>query len=229
MIPPRRAAGLLVAILAPLSAALGGCAAFAHFWALVSPPKKVKAKFTPPKGKKVLVFVDDFRQPISHETMKKELTARLNKELKDNKVARETVPYDRLADLAGDPTFNRTRITNIGKRLGADLVIYVEIHKLTLKESPDSPLWQGSLHVGVKVVDCERGKLWPKDRPEKGYSVDYTEPHVSEDLSTTYGIVVTKRLAARVARRIVRLFHDHTEPTYLFGKEDEERELDKDL
>lgn len=229
MIPPRRAAALLAAILASLSAALGGCAVFAHFVALVSPPKKVKAVFQPPKDKKVLVFVDDFRQPISHETMKKELTARLNKELKDNQVARETIPYDRLADLTRDPTFNRTRITNIGKRLGADLVIYVEIHNLTLKESPDSPLWRGSLKVGVKVVDCERGNLWPKDRRDKGHVVNYTEPHVSEDLSTTYGIVVTKRMAARVARRVARLLYDHTEPTYLFGKEDEERELDADL
>jgi hypothetical protein len=235
MISPRRETALLAAILACLSAAFGGCAAFAHLVAALSPPKTVKAVFQPSKGKKVLVFVDDLRlnydprQPGSSETMKKELTTRLNKEILDNKVARETIPYDRLSDLAGEPTFRRMRIPNIGKRLGADLVVYVEIHKLTLRESPDSPLYRGTLNVGVKIVDVERGRLWPTDRPDKGYAVDYTEPHVSEDLSVTYAVVVTKRLAARVARRVARLFYKHKVPTHLFGKDDEDRELDANL
>jgi len=217
----RRTLSILVLIV-PLTAAAGGCQFFAWFVAQFSPPKKVEALYKLPKGKKVLVFVDDFRRPVRWEPIKELLTERVNAELTEQKLAATTVPYEKLEDLAHSTRdFNKLSIPRIGHSLGAELVVYVEIREFGLKENDQSPLWQGRMDANVKIVDPRKGTLWPEDRPD-GYPLSYAEPRPSENLSETYGRVVAKNVAAKMGRKIARLFYDHTVPTRVFEDEGEE-------
>lgn len=203
-----------------LTLSVGGCQqGIAWFVAQFQPPKEYKAEYRLPPGKKVLVFVDDFRRPVGHPPIKEKLTDQINKLLVEHKVAAETMLYDKLDDLAhSERDFNRMPIPNVGRRLGADLVVYVEIRKFSLKENEQSPLWQGQMDVNVKVVDSAAGLLWPpKDQPG-GYPVTYADSKPSEDLSPTYGQVVCDRMAEKLGRKIARLFYDHKVPVNLFGE-----------
>ena len=212
---------IVLMLIAPLTGALGGCQFVAWFVAQFYPPKKVKALYKLPEGKKVLVFVDDLRRPVSYEPIKEGLAERLSAELIKNKVAASTVPYEKLEDLAhATRDFNRMPIPNIGRKLGADVVVYVEIREFSLKENDQSPLWQGRMDVNVKVVNSQTGLLWPEGRPD-GYPLSYADSKPSENLSESYGIVVAKNLAAKTARNIGRLFYNHKVPVEIFGDEDE--------
>lgn len=214
---------LIVLVLIPLlTAALGGCQLVAFIVAQFAPPQDVEAVYEPPEGKTVLVFVDDFRRPVSYEPIKEALAEGVAAELVEHEVAARTIPYGKFEDLVHSTRdFNRMPIPNVGRELGADLVVYVEIRRFSLKEDDQSPLWQGQMDVNVKVVNSQTGILWPKGRPD-GYPVSYAEREPSQDLSETYGTVVAKKVAAKMSRKVARLFYDHKVPAKVFGDEEEE-------
>jgi len=214
---------LLVVALTGLAASAGGCAVFAWLAAQTAPPRKFPAKYKLPKGKKVLVFVDDYRWPVNYEPIKAELARRIAKELIEHKAVEEIIPYERLEDLAySTRQFRQMGIPAVAKKLGADLVVYVDIRRFTLKENPGSPLWQGWMEVDVKVVDPKEGPIWPpKDRPD-GYPIKYADREPSTNLSDTYDVVLSKVVAALTARKVGRLFYDRTERAKWFGDKEEE-------
>lgn len=199
----------LVILLTASTFSLGGCAVFGWFVAQFSPPQKVDAVYTPPSGKTILVFVDDLANPVSYEPIKAELTKRLNKKIIENEIAAEVVPYEELLNLmAATPGFNQLHIPTVGRKLDADLVLYVEIVRFCLKDNEVSPLWHGELKTKVKIVDSRQGRLWPDDRPG-GYPVEPVETRPAENPSSSYGSELTEILAERMANTISQIFYDH--------------------
>jgi hypothetical protein len=199
--------------LAALAAALlpaGGCRApIAWLVAQFAPPKKVKALYALPKGRRVLVFVDDFSNPVSYEPIKRQLTLRLNERLVAAEVVTETVDYDRLFDLmAQRRDFNTLGVVEVGSELGAEVVFYVHIDRFHLRDNEFTPLWEGEFKVSVKVVDvAEVRTLWPEDR--ELHPVPAVKLQPVQETSGSYGEAVAEKLADRMADRIVDLFRDH--------------------
>jgi len=202
----------LAVLLAPLLLSHCSCAVFAWLAATFSPPEKVEAQFRPPADKTMLVFVDDILNPVDHEPIKIELTHRLNEHLSANKVAARTVPYDRLADLiASTPNFNLLAISEVGQKLGADLVLYVQIDEFALKDKAATQLWHGNLEATVRVVDVTKGRLWPRNRPA-GHSMPPVETPTATGSSDTNAEEITHTLAAMMADQIAKLFYKHEVP-----------------
>lgn len=190
-----------------------------------APPQKVDALYKPPSGKKILVFVDDMLNPVCYEPIKAELTQLLNRRLIANKVAAEVVPYqDMLTLVAATLQFNRLAVTEVGQRLGADIVLYVKIDRFSLKDNEMVPLWQGRLHATVRMVDVEFGRLWPEDRLE-GYPVRPVVPPAETSPLSRYGEVLSKKLANQMADRIAKLFYDH-EISAAEAREQQEKETE---
>ncbi|MGB2821364.1 MAG: hypothetical protein WBF17_10310 [Phycisphaerae bacterium] len=205
-------AATLAVILAPLLLGHCSCAVFAWLAAKFSPPDKVEAQFELPSGKTVLVFVDDILRPVSHEPVKIELTNRLNEYLVANKVAARTVSYDRLADLvAGTPNFNLLAVSEVGQKLAADVVLYVQIDEFALKDEAAEQLWHGRLRATVRMVDVAKGRLWPKNRPA-GYSLPAVETPTVAQSSDTGADEIARTLAAMMADQVAKLFYEHEEP-----------------
>lgn len=197
-----------------LSGALGGCSpGLGWLGSVFAPPEKIKAVYHPPKGKKVLVFVDDIKRPVSYSPIKGELTRLLNRRLTEANVAAETVPYEKMLDLvAATPDFNHLPVATVGRRLGAELVVYVHIDKFSLKEEEIGTLWQGRFEASVRVVDVRKGVLWPKDRPMDGFDVPPIKTPATIEVSPTYGRKLSQELAEKMAERIAFLFYDHEVP-----------------
>jgi hypothetical protein len=202
----------------PLAAAMvcaGGCTqSLAWFVAQFAPPKKVQALYEPPKDQKVLVLVEDKPAPVSFEPIKYELAERIGRKLVDRKIARETVSQDRLLDLTNTRDYHLLSISEVGQKLGADLVLYVQVESFSLKDSPQSPLWQGRFATSVWVVDAKKPqRLWPKDTPTQGsgYRVGPVEFKHSENPSPSHGEEIARGLAEEMSEQIVRLFYDHEE------------------
>jgi len=181
-----------------------------------APPKKIKAVYKPPKGRRIMVFVDDLLNPVSYEPIKSDLTEQLNSQLMEHKVAAQTVPYEDLLDLiAATPEFNTLSIGEVGQRLGADIVLYVQIDWFSLREAEGSPLWQGRLETTVWMVDVQMAmlrksecRIWPDDR-STGYHVNPIEMPAEANSSEGYGRALAKVMAGRMADRIAKLFYDY--------------------
>jgi len=174
-----------------------------------APPQKVDATYEPPKDKTFLVFVDDMVHPVFYEPVKGELAEKLNRQLVDKGVAAKTIPYSKVLALASaTPGFNRLSVSEVGEKLGADIVLYVIVDKFSLKDNEATPLWQGRLSTTVRLVAVGIDRLWPEDRLE-GYPVEPLEMSPETHPSPTYGEVLSKKLAEKMADRIAKLFYDH--------------------
>lgn len=199
-----------------MACALTSCQAIAWPIAALAPPQKVKALYTLPADKKVLVFVDDLQNPVHYPPVKRDLAEAIGKELMAQKAVGATIPYERVLDLmAGDKAFNDLGVANVGRKVGADVVVYVEIKSFKLREAEGSPLWEGQLGAAVRVVDAwatkkDSARLWPKDAVE--YNVPAVGLPVKEDPNADYGAELAKTLSARMADRVAKLFYDHEVP-----------------
>jgi hypothetical protein len=179
---------------------------------MAAPTETVKPLFTLPEGKKVLVFTDDILNPVAYQQIKGELTDRLNARLMQKKLVAATVPYETFVAWASrTPNLDRLSVSEVGKALDADLVLYVHVDHLRLKEDERSTLWRGELATTVRVVDVQAGRLWPLDRPE-GYAVQQVETPTVDDPSPVYGEEVARQLADAMSEAIVNLFCEHTVP-----------------
>jgi len=201
---------LLTLVLAAAVVGTGGCTPVIGWFAnAFAPPQKVKALYKPPPGKTVLVFVDDMLSPVSYERVKAELTGRLNRQLAEHGIAGKTIGYDELLVLiSATPNFNELAISEVGRKLGADVVLYVQITGFSLKDEEGMPLWRGRLATAVRFVGVEAGRLWPEDR-QGGYPVEPVEIPPSSHPSPTYGEALSKMLAEKMADSIAKLFYDH--------------------
>ncbi len=203
---------IAIAVAATAGAGVSGCQIFLPIIAMVElvfPHDKVPAEFKLPKGKRVLVFPDDMQRPVDYPPVKRALAEKVASVLLDRKAVSYAVPYDKLIDLRHDePHFNRLAVSEVGKKLGADLVIMINIDQFRLRESSMGTLWHGRFSGKVRVVDVNEGRLWPDE--SAGRPVSVTEP-ICDNTSETYGTVLSKLLADKLGTEVAGLFHAHKE------------------
>jgi hypothetical protein len=178
--------------------------------------QKIKPVYVVPKGRKVLVFVDDRTSPASYQPIKRLLTDKTNAQLVEHKISGEVIPYERLLDLmSSQRKFDQLTVVEIGKLTGADLVLYVDITGFQLKETSEMPLWDGRLETAVRWVDvhaavASQARLWPVNQMS-GHAVPAVSMPQKEDASANYSAELATGLADKMADRIAKLFYEHTD------------------
>jgi hypothetical protein len=210
---PRRI--LMTVLLTALPVVTCGCPLVAWLTANLAPPPTLKAEYQPPKDKIVLVVVREAEDcpPIEYVTIKYEMAEKIATKLVKHKIAASTVPNDSLQNLEFTREYRDMKLDEIGRKLGADLILCVQIQKFSLKESSVSPVWQGQMSASVMVVDCHalpgQAKLWPTDRPaNSGFPAQSVDLQPIEDSSTTYGEKVAHKVAEEMSENVVSLLHD---------------------
>ena len=202
-------------LVAAAATTLQGCALGSWAAAVFSPPMKDPALFEIPKGKTILVLPDDFESVVTYDPARGMLAESLNKLLVENKVATTTIPFSNLVDLdARTNNLEDLSVSEIGEKLGADIVVYVLFDAFSLKDDPGNPLWHGRLAANVRVVDVKGGLLWPKDRPRDGWPIKPVDIPTN-NTSVTYEQVLSRQLTAEAAQRIAWLFYEHPSPRRL--------------
>ena len=191
------------------SLCIGGCGAMA-WWASWLPPDAVDALYEFPKDTTVLVLVDDPKGLGREASIQLDLANALNDQLLKHKVAADIVPQRKLLfEMARIPSFHQLSISEIGRRLKADIVLHIKIEQFALKDNRLSPIWHGELGTTIKVVSVTEGRLWPKDR-HYGYAMpEINSPRESDDGSKRMGEKITMRMAKEMADKIAKLFYKH--------------------
>ena len=189
---------------------LGGCAVFGFVYNKLKPPEKIPAAYELPEGKTVLVMVDDVQYMLSHVEVKKYITDTVNQRLLDEELAADVVPYHQLVQLsASRRDFYSLAVSDVGRRLGADLVIFININSFELQDIEGTGLWQGHLEASVLVKDVASGQtLWPLDR-RLGMPMPPTRVRKAADSSPSTAQELAKDLSMRMGDRIAKLFYKH--------------------
>lgn len=207
MTTSRLASAALAVVAATAAALLGGCLLPLTLGEMLFPKSRVKPLFELPEKKTMLVFPDDLHRRVNYPPVKRAVARKLNEMIVDKRLALAVVDYDKLTDLrSAEPEFNRLSVATIGRKLGADLVIYVDITEFSLRDSPVGTLWRGRFGGKVRVVDVQQGRLWPDE--SAGHPVRVFEP-TTENSSETYGAELSRKLATRLAEEICGLFTSH--------------------
>jgi hypothetical protein len=202
---------LLAALLAGM-AGLCGCAGMFALGEKLWPKDRVPPKFTLPAQRKILVLPDDVDRPVGYPPVKAALANRCNKLLMEQKLAAQVIDYSQVQNLAASrKDFNQLAISSIAEKLGADLVIYVNIEQFALKDDPMETIWHGRMSVKVRVVDVlakstESATIWPEEHA--GYPLGVSEP-AADNSSETFGQQLANTLANRLGEQVVGLFYEH--------------------
>ena len=202
---------IFLTLLTAVAMTSGGCGVFAWL-ASLTPPDPIPAVYELPKNQVILVLVDDPTNCVNYPPVKFELAKRLNRELKNLNLTRETISYKKVMGLAAStPNFNRIQASKIGEKLGADLVLCVDITEFSMKDDPSSPVWTGRLKTSVRVIRVKDSqRLWPKDRVG-GYPVKAVETPIEvRDRSMQFGPKLAREMADLMTTNITHLFYTHT-------------------
>ena len=206
---------ITIVLLAAMLTCAGGCADAMGWWAeMWTPDSNDPPLYSIPKHKTILVMPDDYYSRLQFDSTRGALSNELNKLLMENNVTGSTIPFNKLQEAEGTQGFGKLTVDQVGRQVGADVVINVLFDRMSLRDDNQSDLWHGQLALRVKVVDAKTGlRLWPKDRVD-GWPIE-TVDIAPSSTAADYGPILTQELVVEAAKRIAYLFCDHPSPQRL--------------
>ena len=194
-----------------LLAAVAGCNIITPAAYIIEGPDSNEAQYTLP-DRRTVIFVDDRQNKLARTQLRSIIGDRvatdlMRKDLVTETIAsRDAIAVARREETAGKPL----SIEDIGRKVGAEVVIYVQIGGFNLSEEGNVPRPNG--YAMVKVIDVtERRRLFPSDPEQPGVEVDSTMREVSMDLynSPSGRRSIEEQLAENMGDRIAKVFYKH--------------------
>ncbi|MCE5327020.1 MAG: hypothetical protein LLG01_11475 [Planctomycetaceae bacterium] len=211
----RRFRAITIAMLGAMLTCTAGCMDAVGWWAeMFTPASTDPALYPVPKNKTILVFPDDYYSRLKSDATRGTFANELNKFLMENNVAASTIPFNKLQEVENTPGFEKLSVDQVGRQVGADLVMYVLFDRMSLKDDNQSDLWHGHLALRVRVVDAKTGAcLWPTDRRD-GWPIEAVDI-APTSTAADYGLVLEQELVVEAAKRVTYLFCEHPSPERL--------------
>ncbi|MEM1166998.1 MAG: hypothetical protein AAGI30_12000 [Planctomycetota bacterium] len=198
-----------------IATAAGGCNIVAPFYYIAEGPPKQPARFVLDTSRSLVIFVDDTRSVMPRRALQdiagREADRTLLGEGKfpiDFMVASQAARRATREDRAGD----YTSVVDIGRAVGAEVVVHVDVDQFGLASNEDSLTPQAAARV--KVVDAVRNeRIWPAR--ESGHRVDaeiFSQPETVV-ISRDERFRLEESLAQELGVVVARLFYEHEPET----------------
>jgi hypothetical protein len=187
---------------------LPGCNILGAGAFIVAGPPKKDAEYVLPQDRATVVVVDDRRNVVNPTPLRKQIADQVAQELLDRELVGTVIdPRDAMAAMSREDRYNEPMaMDEIGRAVGADLVIYIDM--LRFSNTPDGRTPRPVATGAVRVIDVvNRTRLFPAGetsqdaRPveamlnEMDPSVFRTRSssnQVYEDLAVAFGSEVSK-------------------------------------
>jgi len=159
------------------------------------------------KDQKILVFVDQPAYLSAYPNLRFYITDMITKILQDKEKAKIPpslfIDYHSLADLrAATPDFYTLSPTQIGEKLGADLVLAVTITDCKVNDIPEGGYVAGSLDAYAALYRVSSGeKLWPATESSRLVQVGFESERRGRDAAVV-------RLAAAASHCVTRYLYN---------------------
>jgi len=185
-----------------------GCGIAGIIASPTSGEKKIPAEYDlakPKEQKKILVLVKQPGWLTADTNLRYYLTKAMNKTLtqKVGILDSNLISYERLSEFRSDRAdFEMLSPSDIGRALGADMVLLVEIANYQLHEIQEAGCYKGKLGANAALFDAvKQTKVWPEQEGSKTVSVAF-------DIGPKGAELAVEKLAADIAFCTVRYFYD---------------------
>jgi len=167
------------------------------------------------KDRPTAILVENFENPDlaanDAELLTRNLYENITKVEVEKKKLAPFIPFQKVLDLRNSKPkdFPQMSMSQIGKAVGAEQLIYVDLQNGGVAPLGTGAAMQGKAHAMVKVIDVETGDtLWPNDLAD-GYPVSaQTNPLAGQDASNYNA--VREDLYDTMADQIAKLFYKYT-------------------
>ena len=182
-------------------------------------PQKVMPVYTLDKDVKAVVFVDDPSSRVTQRRLRHSIADRATKELLAKRVLVDMLDPRGILTAASNERYGEQRsISELGKSVGADIVIYAVVTDFTLSTQPGTNIPHALLRV--KVIDVASGeRLWPTSEMGHIANIQIPQKPGSAPTSTGARLELEQKLAQRTGKGLAQLFYKHEiQETVLFGR-----------
>lgn len=199
---------LAVILLALLALLPSGCNIVAPAYLLIKGPPKVPAEYRLDTQRSVAVVIDDPDSIVPSMGYRRVMLAAVQENLASKAKVREVIDArDTMAVLARDSAQERMSLTQIGKAIGAQQVVWARVEGYSLAATTGE--FRPNARLRVKVIDVDaNARAWPEE-PNEGYALNVTM-RVRSDYVPTTGPEQRKALedlAAYTGRAMAELFY----------------------
>jgi len=169
--------------------------------------KKIPAEYNLAlaEDKKVVVLVENPIWANAPVSLASQLTTELNNNLTDKIGLKSEVliPYERLQTFkAAAPDAAGLSPSELGKAVGADLVLFAEVHEFALSKTMETDYYKGLLEGRTALFDAGSGqRLWPESELGKVIRVAFDIEEGDYDKATG-------RLSRAFAHCVTRYLYD---------------------
>jgi hypothetical protein len=200
----------LFCIAAVACLAVQGCMAVGAIAYKLSPPPTTPAVYTM-ASEKTLVLVENYRNPGVADQDTERLGREIAGQFKKHKIA-PVVDPDKLFEYRSDKgnAFDQMTIAAIGRAMGADQVLYVDIVNYGGDWTLASDMLHPKADIRVRVVDVKTGNTtWPTEAV-RGYPMSI-ELQYAEIKNTASEMDEQEAMCQATADKVVKLFYKHEE------------------
>lgn len=195
---------------------LAGCNYVAGAMLVIEGPPKIPKVTDMPKGRSLVVFIDDPKNRVPRRSLR-ELAARAAEEdIIRKKLTGAGEVYGSIAAfrVAATERYGQPMaIADIGRAVGAELVLYVRVEDWTLAREVGTV--SPAVQARVKIIDALANKrVWPGD--DAGGFIMQANLPIKMDLppsSMDERQALENRVAQRFGLEISRLFYEHERET----------------
>jgi hypothetical protein len=210
--PPMHARAALILLLLTASAGVAvSCNIVGPAAVLISGPPTVPALYELDKSRNHIIFIDDLRNRVPRRSLRDEAARTAEEIILKEKLLPEQrlISHAALSRTMSDDRYGSTlSVVELGKRAGADVVIYITMDGwgLTRDGASAAPF----AAARVKIIDCASNKrLWPPI--EEGYRLEVSPSQeqgaLPGDLSARS--TMEQQLARRFGLGIAQMFFKH--------------------
>lgn len=210
---------LLVACIIAALTTIPGCNMVTPIAFAIHGPEKILPAYTLEENAKTVIFVDDPSSQITQRRLRYAIADRATKELLAKRVLVDMLdPRGILTAASNERYGEQMSIAELGKSVGADIVIYAVVTEFSL--SPETGAYIPRTSMRVKVIDVASGeRLWPNS--EMGLIANIQIPQKPGSYPGTTGakLEMEQTLSGRAGLGLSQLFYKHeiTE-TVLFNR-----------
>lgn len=190
---------------------MAGCQQVAAAWTNMTGGDWIAAQFELTK-EPLLVLIDDRSSIVTEPKAIREAHKTIAVNFTEFKVNHNVIPFEEWQRLAQtDKKYGRYSIRQVGEKLGADQVLYINVERFTLHGEPGAPVFKGEFTVRVKVLSTNREKdvrVWPSEESGKRISVNSAPIPIDSEKSAND---IATELGIKLGKEVAMMFYGHRE------------------
>lgn len=203
--------GALLGIIALLLAS-SGCNVVTPVAYAIHGPEKVVPLYTLEEHASTVIFVDDPSSKIALRRLRYTIADTATKVLLQERVLTDMIDPRGIMTAAGKERHSeRLSITELGKSVGAEIVIYAVVTEFTL--FPDAGSYTPTATMRLKVIDVASGeRMWPEHEFGHQFKVAIPQLPSTTGFGASEKIKTESELAARAGLGLAQMFYKHERP-----------------